>query len=114
MAIYIGTEKEEWEKVLNTPYLLDLVLEGFGAEPIAEYGAYSKIPKDERKRILTWLRKQPGYYEMLRISHLEDVLKHLKSKKDKKEKERKEKEMKEKEMKKRKKKDDAEGSGSNF
>ncbi|PWA80071.1 hypothetical protein CTI12_AA200400 [Artemisia annua] len=104
MAIYIGTEKEEWEKVLNTPYLLDLVLEGFGAEPIAEYGAYSKIPKDERKRILTWLRKQPGYYEML----------HLKSKKEKKEKEGKEKEMKEKEMKKRKKKDDAEGSGSNF
>ncbi|PWA54205.1 zinc finger, GRF-type [Artemisia annua] len=104
MAIYIGTEKEEWEKVLDIPYCMDLVLEGFGAEPIAEYGVYSKIPKDLRKQILTWLRKQPGYYEML----------HLKNKKEKKEKERKEKEMKEKEMKKRKKKDDAEGSGSNF
>ncbi|PWA79777.1 zinc finger, GRF-type [Artemisia annua] len=54
----------------------------------------------------------PWYGE--RISHLEDVLKHLKNKKEKKEKERKEKEMKEKEMKKRKKKDDAEGSSSNF
>ncbi|PWA64229.1 zinc finger, GRF-type [Artemisia annua] len=64
-CIYIGTEKEEWEKVLDTPYCMDLVLEGFGAEPIAEYGAYSKIPKDLRKQILTWLRKQPGYYEML-------------------------------------------------
>ncbi|PWA46477.1 oxysterol-binding protein, PH domain-like protein [Artemisia annua] len=104
MAIYIDTEKEEWEKVLDIPYCMDLVPEGFGTEPIAEYGAYSKIPKDLRKQILTWLRKQPGYYEML----------HLKNKKEKKEKERKEKEMKEKEMKKRKKKDDAEGSGSNF
>ncbi|PWA44155.1 hypothetical protein CTI12_AA530400 [Artemisia annua] len=65
MAIYIGTEKEEWEKVLETPFCMDLVLEGFGAEPIAEYGAYSKIPKDLRKQIITWLRKQPGYYEML-------------------------------------------------
>ncbi|PWA82972.1 hypothetical protein CTI12_AA132600 [Artemisia annua] len=65
MAIYIGTEKEEWGKVLETPFCMDLVLEGFGAEPIAEYGAYSKIPKDLRKQIFTWLRKQPGYYEML-------------------------------------------------
>ncbi|PWA58994.1 hypothetical protein CTI12_AA394410 [Artemisia annua] len=109
MAIYIGTEKEEREKVLDNHYCMDLVLEGFGAEPIAEYSAYSKIPKDLRKQILTWLRKQPGCYEML-----VDVLKHLKNKKDKKEKERKENEMKEKEMKKRKKKDDAEGSGANF
>ncbi|PWA63815.1 zinc finger, GRF-type [Artemisia annua] len=58
-------EEEEWKKVLNNHYLMDLVLEGYGAEPIAEYDAYSKIPKDLRKRILTWLRKQAGYYEML-------------------------------------------------
>ncbi|PWA36349.1 hypothetical protein CTI12_AA600160 [Artemisia annua] len=108
MAIYIGAEEEEWKKVLDNHYLMDLVLEGYGAESIAEYGAYSKISKELRKQILTWLRKQPGYYEMLiskelrkqiltwlrkqpgyyemlRISHLEDVLKHLKNKKEKKE-----------------------------
>ncbi|PWA59157.1 hypothetical protein CTI12_AA394830 [Artemisia annua] len=99
MAIYIGAEEEEWKKVLDNHYLMDLVLEGYGAEPIAEYGAYSKIPKELRKQILTWLRKQPGYYEMLVGEER---------------KERKEKVMKEKEMKKRKKKGDAEGRGSNF
>ncbi|PWA66711.1 hypothetical protein CTI12_AA324740 [Artemisia annua] len=134
MAIYIGTEEEEWKKVLENHYLMDLVLHAYGNEPIAEYGSYWEIPKELRKQILTWLRKQDGYYEMLlvdteeeekqdnkdtvlpqfdeleeRISHLEYVLKHLKAKKERKEKERKE------EMKKRKKnKGHAEGSGSNF
>ena len=139
MAIYIGTEEEEWKKVLDNPFLLDLVLEGYGAEPIDEYGAYAKIPKELRKRILNWLRKQPYYYEMLvgdmeeveeqeekeekkeeedeldqRISHLEDVLKHLKHKKEKRQNEKKEMEMKEKEMRKRRKTCYAEGSGANY
>ena len=100
-------------------------------EPIDEYGSYRKVPKELSKQMLTWLRKQDGYYEMLlgdtqeeeeekqetvdtgipqfdeleqRISHLEVVLKHLKDKKDKKEKE----------MKNRKKRGDVEGSRSNY
>ncbi|PWA96165.1 hypothetical protein CTI12_AA041840 [Artemisia annua] len=64
-AIYIGSEEEEWETVLRNYYLTDLVLDGYGAEPIDEYGSYRKIPKELRKQILTWLRKQNGYYEML-------------------------------------------------
>ncbi|PWA36561.1 hypothetical protein CTI12_AA595260 [Artemisia annua] len=37
-SIYIGTEEEEWDKVLSNSYLLDLVLEGYGGEPIEEHG----------------------------------------------------------------------------
>ncbi|PWA57443.1 zinc finger, GRF-type [Artemisia annua] len=57
-------EELEEQRSKYKKYII-IILEGFGAEPIAEYGAYSKIPKDLRKQILTWLRKQPGYYEML-------------------------------------------------
>ena len=83
------------------------------------------------EEILTYVRKQDGYYEALlsddeeeeekeetvdtvlpndlaeRISRLEVVFKYLKDKKDKKEKEMKS-------RKKRKKRGDAEGSGSNY
>ena len=131
-SIYIGTEEEEWDSVLNNCYLLDLVLEGYGGEPIEEHGSYKKIPPKLRKEILTWLRQQNGYYEMLlgdeedeeeeeeqehvdnvlpkvdeleqKISNLEKVFKYLKEQKDKKEKE----------LKKKKTRVDAEGSGSNY
>ena len=131
-SIYIGTEEEEFDKVLRNYYLNDLLLDGYGAEPIDEYGSYRQIPKELRTQILTYLRKQDGCYEALlgdseeekeeekqetvdtvlpkfdeleqRISHLEVVFKHLKDKKDKKEKE----------MKKRKKRGGAEGSCSNY
>ncbi|PWA35878.1 hypothetical protein CTI12_AA605380 [Artemisia annua] len=43
-SIYIGTEEEEWDKVLSNSYLLDLVLEGYGGEPIEEHGSYKQIP----------------------------------------------------------------------
>ena len=58
-------DEEEWAKVLDNYFLSDLVLDGFGDEPIAEYGSYRKIPKELRKQILNWLRKQDAYYEML-------------------------------------------------
>lgn len=130
-GIYIGTEEEEFDKVLKTYYLNDLLLDAYGAEPIDEYGFYRQIPKELRTKILTYMRKQDGYYEALlsdleeeeeekqepmdivlpkfdeleqKISHLEVVFKHLKDKKDKKEKE----------LKKKKKRGDAEGSGSNY
>ena len=102
MAIYIGSEEEEYQKILKNDYLKDLLLDGYNAEPIDEYGSYRKVPKELRKQMLTWLRKQDGYYEMLlgdtqeeeekqetmdtclpqfelelRIPHLEDMLKHL-------------------------------------
>ncbi|PWA41938.1 hypothetical protein CTI12_AA549500 [Artemisia annua] len=41
-SIYIGTEEEEWDKVLSNSYLLDLVLEGYGGEPIEEHA--EKLP----------------------------------------------------------------------
>ena len=127
-SIYIGTEEEEWDKVLRNCYLLDLVLEGYGGEPIEEHGSYKQIPPKFRKQILTWLRKQNGYYEMLlgddeeekeetvdtvlpkfddlgeRISRLEVAFKYMKDMKDKREQE----------LKKKKKRVDAEGSGSNY
>ena len=127
-GIYIGTEEEEFDKVLRTYYLNDLLLDAYGGEPIDEYGSYRKIPKELRTKILTYLRKQDGYYEALlsdeeeekkepvdtvlpkvddlgqRISNLEKVFKYLKEKKDKKEKE----------LKKKKKRGDAKGSGSNY
>ena len=130
-GIYIGTEEEEFDKVLRTDYLNDLLLDSYGAEPIDEYGSYRQIPKELRTQILTYLRKQDGYYEALlsddeeeeeekqepvdtvlpkfdeleqKISNLEKVFKYLKEKKDKKEKE----------LKKKKKRGDAEGSGSNY
>ena len=135
-AIYIGSEEEEWEKVLNNCYLLDLVLEGFGAEPIEEYGSYMKIPPKSRNQILTWLRKQDGYKEMLlgeddeeeqnelkeesqqimrnrlakfnELSHrISDLEVVLKHLKDKKD-------SIEREMKRRKTGDDAEGGGCNY
>ena len=138
-GIYIGTEEEEFDKILRTDYLNDLLLDGYGAELIDEYGSYRQIPKELRTQILTYLRKQDGYYEALsgddkeeeeekqetvdtgspkfdeleqRMSHLEVVLHYLKAKKDKQEKEIKD--RKEKEMKKRKKRGDGEGSGSNY
>ena len=100
-AIYIGSDEEEWAKVLDNYFLSDLVLEGFGDEPIAEYGSYRKIPKELRQKILNWLRQQNNYYEELlgvtkekqeaadtglpkvddlemRISKLEAVFKYLK------------------------------------
>ena len=111
-GIYIGTEEEEFDKVLRNHYLNDLLLDGYGVEPIDENGSYRKIPKELRTQILTWLRKQDGYYAMFlgdtkeeekqetvdtglpkfdeleqRISHLEYVLKHLKDKNERKEKE---------------------------
>ena len=119
-SIYIGTEDEEFDKVLRTYYLNDLLLDAYGGEPI-----------ELRTKILTHLRKQDGYYEALlsdddeeeeekqepvdtvlpkfdeleqKISNLEKVFKYLKEKKDKKEKE----------LKKKKKMGDAEGSGSNY
>ncbi|PWA44794.1 hypothetical protein CTI12_AA524200 [Artemisia annua] len=105
-SIYIGTEEEEWDKVLSNSYLLDLVLEGYGGEPIEEHGSCKQIPPKFRKQILTWLRKQNGYYKMLleRISRLEVAFKYLKDMKDKREQE----------LKKKKKRVDAEGSGSNY
>jgi hypothetical protein len=128
-GIYIGTEEEEFDKVLRTYYLNDLLLDAFGGEPIDEYGSYRKIPKELRTKILTHLRKQDAYYEALlsdeeeeekqepmdtilpkfdeleqKISNLEKVFKYLKEKKD----------NKEKELKKKKKMGDAEGSGSNY
>ena len=128
-GIYIGTEEVKFDQVLRTDYLNDLLLDSYGAEPIDEYGSYRQIPKEMRTQILTYLRKQDGYYEALlsddeeeeeekeeavdtvlpndlaeRISRLEVVFKYLKDKKDKKEKE----------LKKRKKRGDAEGSGSNY
>jgi hypothetical protein len=130
-SIYIGTEEEEFDKVLRTYYLNDLLLDAFGGEPIDEYGSYRKIPKELRTKILTHLRKQDGYYEALlsddeeeeeekqepvdtvlpkfdeleqKISNLEKVFKYLKEKKDKEEKE----------LKKKKKRGNAEGSGSNY
>lgn len=132
MAIHIRSEEEEYKKVLNNDFLMDLLLEGYGAEPIDEYGSYMKVPNKCMKQMLNWLRQQEGYYEMLlgytpiqeeeekqetvdtgisqfdeleqRISHLEYLLKHLKDKKDRKEKE----------MKIWNKEDGVEGSGSNF
>lgn len=64
-SIYIGTEEEEFDKVLRTYYLNDLLLDAFGGKPIDEYGSYRKIPKELRTKILTHLRKQDGYYEAL-------------------------------------------------
>ncbi|PWA80813.1 WRKY domain, Leucine-rich repeat domain, L domain-like protein [Artemisia annua] len=64
-SIYIGTEEEEFDKVLRTYYLNDLLLDAYGAEPIDEYGSYRQIPKELRTQILTYLRKQDGYYEAL-------------------------------------------------
>lgn len=95
-----------------------------------EHGSYKQIPPKFRKQILTWLRKQNGYYEMLlgddeeeeekeetvntvlpkfydlgeRISRLEVAFKYLKNMKDKREQG----------LKKKKKRVDAEGSGSNY
>ena len=129
-TIYIGTEEAEFDKILRNSYLNDLLLDGYGAEPIDEHGSYRKIPKELRTQILTYLRKQDGYYEALlgdseedeekqetvdtglpnfdeleqRISHLEVVFKLLKDKKDKKENE----------IKNRKKRGAAEGSGSKY
>ena len=40
MAIYIGSEEEEYKKVLKNDYLMDLLLDGYGAEPIDEYGPW--------------------------------------------------------------------------
>ncbi|PWA45701.1 guanosine-3',5'-bis (diphosphate) 3'-pyrophosphohydrolase [Artemisia annua] len=64
-GIYIGTEEEEFDKVLRTYYLNDLLLDAYGAEPIDEYGSYRQIPKELRTQMLTYLRKQDGYYEAL-------------------------------------------------
>ncbi|PWA59381.1 hypothetical protein CTI12_AA389710 [Artemisia annua] len=64
-SIYIGTEEEEWDKVLSNSYLLDLVLEGYGAEPIAEHGSYRQIPPNwpvNLRSVIGW------YYDCCRLN----------------------------------------------
>ena len=107
-ALYIGSDEQEWAKVLDNYFLSDLVLEGFGDEPIAKYGSYRKIPKELREKILNWPRDQKYYHKELlgvtkekqemedttlpevdeldsRIKNLESMFKQLKEMKDRKE-----------------------------